>query len=83
MGNTRVSIRQLRLPLITYYVTVVDPVEGATVSVVDGATWQAMVKQYRERIERIEHKAFRSGLVANLVLRIPSEFAIFGGSGKF
>ena len=69
MSKTRVSIRQLRLPLITYYVTAVDPVAGTMVSVVDHDTWQAMVRQYRDHIERIEHKAFGSGLVANLVLK--------------
>jgi len=69
MGKRRESIRQLRLPLVSYYVTVVDGVEGSRVSVVDRDTWQDMMLQHRDRIERVEHKAFGSGLVANLVLR--------------
>lgn len=62
-------MRQLRLPLVSYYVTVVDGVEGTRVSVVDHDSWQEMVVRCRDRIERIEHKAFGSGLVANLVIR--------------
>jgi len=69
MSKTRVSMRQLRLPFISYYVTVVDPVKGTTVSVVDASTWRAMVREHRERILRVEHKSFEYGLVANLVLR--------------
>jgi len=68
MSKTRVASRQFRLSFITYYVTVVDPVEGTRVAVVDASTWQALVREHRENIVRIEHKSFQYGLVANLVL---------------
>jgi hypothetical protein len=70
MSKIRVSPRQLRLPLISYYVTVVDRVDGTTVTVVNYDTWEALLREQRERILRVEHKGFRSGLVANLVLRV-------------